>query len=91
VCGLEGPWLLYDDVKDPFQMDNLVSKPDNKQLLKKLDKLLESLLNKINDDFRPGRSYISEWGYIPAPHGSVPYQGSDLKPQTPNRKLGKPR
>lgn len=91
VRGLEGPWLLYDDVKDPFQMDNLVSKPDNKQLLKKLDKLLESLLNKINDDFRPGSSYISEWGYNPAPHGSVPYQGSGLKPQTPNRKLGKPR
>lgn len=89
VRGLEGPWLLYNDVKDPFQIDNLVSKPEYNHLLKELDKRLKSLLNKISDDFRPGASYISEWGYNPAPHGSVPYQGPDLKPQTPKRKTVK--
>ena len=28
VRHLEGPWLLFDDVKDPNQLDNLVAKPE---------------------------------------------------------------
>ena len=29
VRGLDGPWLLFDDEQDPYQMDNLVAKPDS--------------------------------------------------------------
>lgn len=89
VRDLEGPWLLYDDVKDPFQMDNLASKPEYTALRNELDKRLESLLKKIGDDFRPGASYISEWGYEVSTNGSISYHGTDLKPQTPKRKLAK--
>jgi arylsulfatase A-like enzyme len=85
VRAVDGPWLLFDDVKDPLQMDNLVKKPEHAPLLEKMDKLLQDKLREIGDDFRPPESYITEWGYQPASHGSVPYFGDDLKPQTPVR------
>ena len=51
-----------------------------------LDQRLQAQLKKIGDDFRPGPAHIAEWGYQIAPHGSVPYKGNDLAPQTPQRK-----
>ncbi|MCX7824355.1 MAG: sulfatase [Verrucomicrobiae bacterium] len=86
VRGLEGPWLLFDNEKDPHQMDNLVAKPECAKLVKELDGRLWARLKRISDGFRPAKSYIKEWGYEIGPHGSVPYQGADAKPQTPKRK-----
>ena len=86
VRGLDGPWLLFDDEKDPYQMDNLVAKPECATLRKELDGRLQVRLKRTGDDFRPGKSYIKEWGYEIAPHGSVPYNVKDVKPQTPKRK-----
>ena len=86
VRGLDGPWLLFDDEKDPYQMDNLVAKLECAALCKELDGRLQVRLKRIGDDFRPGKSYIKEWGYQIGPHGSVPYNVKDVKPQTPKRK-----
>jgi arylsulfatase A-like enzyme len=86
VRGLDGPWLLFDDETDPYQMDNLVAKPQYAALRKELDQRLQDRLKKIGDDFRSGRSYITEWGYEVALHGSVPYSTKAVKPQTPKRK-----
>jgi arylsulfatase A-like enzyme len=86
VRGLEGPWLLFDNDKDPYQMDNLVAKPECAGLVKELDGRLQARLKRIGDDFRPSKSYIREWGYEIGPHGSVPYNVKDAKPQTPKRK-----
>jgi arylsulfatase A-like enzyme len=90
VRDLDGPWLLFDDIKDPCQMDNLVSKTEDKDLLRDMDNELQVLLSKINDDFRPGSFYISEWGFKPASYGSVPIDLEEKMPQTPEkRKLDK--
>ncbi len=86
VRGIDGPWLLYDDLKDPFQMDNLVDKPEYSALLKDMNERLSSLLEKVGDDFRPAASYIDEWGFDVDPErGHIPYQDHDQKPQKPTR------
>jgi arylsulfatase A-like enzyme len=86
VRGIDGPWLLYDDQKDPLQMDNLVDKPEYAELQKELNERLNSLLEKVGDDFRPAASYIEEWGFEVDPErGHIPYKDFNQRPQTPKR------
>ncbi len=47
----EKPWLLYDDVKDPYQLNNLVDNPNYGDIKNKLDKLTGEWLEKLNDPF----------------------------------------
>ena len=82
--GLEGPWLLFDDQKDPYQMDNLVGQPEARAVQKRLEGRLQAALKEIGDDFRPAASYLQEWGYQVGPNGSIPY-GPKAKMQTPRR------
>jgi arylsulfatase A-like enzyme len=82
---LDGPWLLFDDVKDPYQTNNLVGQPEQAGLVRELDAKLQARLKQIGDDFRPGSSYVAEWGYKLGPHGSVPYGAESADPQTPRR------
>jgi len=70
---LNGPWLLFDNKTDPFQLNNLVDKPEKKNLLKSLDELLTVKLKEANDDFLPGNEYIEKWGYEVDEDGTVPY------------------
>ena len=62
VRGLKGPSDLYDNVKDPYQMDNLVAKPDAADLVAKLDSSLKAELKRIGDDFKPAEFYVEKWG-----------------------------
>jgi arylsulfatase A-like enzyme len=73
VRALDGPWLLFDDQRDPCQMDNLVDKPEFASLRRDLDERLQAQLNRIGDDFRPASYYVETWGYHLAPHGSISY------------------
>ena len=41
VRDLNGPWLLYDDEKDPYQMDNIVKEEGAADVRMKLDTLLQ--------------------------------------------------
>jgi arylsulfatase A-like enzyme len=87
VRGIDGPWMVFDDVQDPWQMHNLVGQPDSESLVKQLDQQLQDRLKKIGDGFRPARESIEEWGYRGiAPNGSVPYSDVNAHPQTPRRK-----
>jgi len=70
---LAGPWLLYDNEKDPLQLDNLVGKPKQAQLQFELDALLQRKLAEQHDEFRPGADYIAKWGYKVDARGTVPY------------------
>jgi len=73
VRALDGPWLLFDDENDPYQLNNLVGQPQAAKLLHKLDKRLQSKLKSIHDDFRPAAYYVQKFGYELAPHGSISY------------------
>ncbi len=74
VRELTGPWLLFDNEKDPYQMHNLVGTPENAALQKELDDLLNQKLKEEHDDFKPGADYIAKWGYKVDKNGTMPYK-----------------
>lgn len=63
VRDLKGPWLLYDNLNDPFQMKNLVNQPEFGDLQQNLELLLLEKLKETNDQFLPGPEYMKKWGY----------------------------
>jgi len=74
VRDLAGPWLLFDNQKDPWQLDNLADKPAHARLQGELDTLLKRKLAEQHDTFRPGAEYIAKWGYPVDANGTVPYK-----------------
>lgn len=60
---LNGPWLLFNNKKDPFQLDNLVGKKEFKNLQDELEMKLQKMLDKRNDKFLPGEAYMKAYGY----------------------------
>jgi arylsulfatase A-like enzyme len=84
VRSLQGPWLLFDDRQDPYQMNNLVQEPKCTALRQTLDARLLAELKKIGDDFRPADYYVRTWGLELAKHGSISY-APDAKVQSPHR------
>lgn len=55
VRSIHGPWLLYDNPRDPYQKANLVEKEP--ALRAQLDKRLDGMLRAAEDDFLPGARY----------------------------------
>ena len=45
----KSPWLLFDNINDPYQMRNLVSDADYSELIKELDIKLNELLLEAGD------------------------------------------
>ncbi len=84
VRGLEGPWLLFDDKNDPYQLKNLVKVPEYAALRGQLDDRLQAAVRKIGDPFRPAAYYIEQWGLKVAPGKSISY-APGAPPQTPQR------
>ncbi len=74
VRDLDGPWLLFDNKKDPHQMQNLVDSPEAAPVLKKLEAMLSAKLAERADEFRPGEEYIKQWGYKVDERGTIPYK-----------------
>lgn len=72
VRDLNGPWLLYDNAADPYQLDNLVGKPGQEALQARLEGELQKLLKKTGDAFLSGPEYIANWGYTVDASGTVP-------------------
>ncbi len=72
VRDLKGPWLLYDNKKDPYQLDNLAGKPEHADLQARLDRVLREKLKKQGDEFLPGAAYIKKWGWKVDASGTVP-------------------
>ena len=73
VRDLNGPWLLYDNKKDPYQLNNLCDKPQSAALQERLDKLLLKKLRKNADKFLPAQQYINKWSHKVDKSGTVPY------------------
>ena len=73
VKDLNGPWLLFDNQKDPYQMKNLLKNTDVDVLKKHLDNKLMRMLDDIGDHFLPSEEYIKKWNYKVNKHGTIPY------------------
>jgi len=71
---LNGPWLLYDNQNDPYQLDNLCDKPEHTGLQKKLDDILTKKLSETSDQFLPAPQYIKKWGYIVDKTETIPFR-----------------
>ena len=70
---LSGPWLLFDNKEDPYQLNNLVGNPKAAKLQADLDKRLSKVLRERKDKFRPGLEYVRKWGYVIDETETVPY------------------
>lgn len=73
VRDLDGPWLLFDHERDPFQLNNVVAQPEYAQERAQLEAELKRKLAAARDDVRPGADYIAKWGYRVNATGTMPY------------------
>ncbi len=73
VRTLEGPWLLFDNRADPYQLSNLANAPDHSGLQNGLDVRLRRALEDSGDRFLDGNAYVAKWGYALDRSGTVPY------------------
>ncbi len=75
VRDMAGPWLLFDNVTDPYQMHNLVDLQGYSGLQVHLDSLLMKKLKTRNDRFMPGLTYVKKYNYPPLNSmETVPYR-----------------
>jgi len=89
MCGVEGPWLMYDNERDPYQMGNLVNRPEHAGLQDRLHRLLQQELQRIGDPFLPKQHYLEKWGYTVNRGGEIPYTGAGTqKVQSPENRPG---
>ncbi len=65
---IEGPWLLYDNQSDPYQMNNLIGNPEYEALAKEFDEQLLKRLETNGDEFKSGDAHRTEWGITRAIH-----------------------
>jgi arylsulfatase A-like enzyme len=68
-----GPWLLFDNWTDPFQLNNVVNQPSNAGLQRDLDAHLTKKLKQTGDAFLSAGEYVEKWGYTVDANGTVPY------------------
>lgn len=65
VRDMDGPWLLYDNDADPYQLQSRVDDPALSSVREELEALLQARLKETEDDFRPGMEYVADWGWRP--------------------------
>lgn len=63
VKTLNGPWLLYDNETDPYQLNNLAENPAYADLKSSLDQQLNEFLTRQKDEFLPADEYMTQWNY----------------------------
>ncbi|MDB3861050.1 sulfatase [Paracoccaceae bacterium] len=61
VHTIEGPWLLYDNLIDPYQVNNLVDNIEYKALKARLEGLMRKHMAKIDDEILPKEDYYKKF------------------------------
>ena len=54
-------WLLFDNLNDPFQMNNLIKKRSAKGIKDDLEQLLRMKLSDLNDNFEGSDQIIAKY------------------------------
>lgn len=68
--------MLFDNISDPYEMNNLLDKPEFSKLQNKMEKQLQKELKAIGDqDFKESRYYLDKFGFhdIAEKKGAVLY------------------
>jgi len=68
-------WVLYDNIEDPYQLNNLAEKEGSKSLQSRLENILQSLLRKTNDEFLSWDEHLRKLGLVKAWNISEKYLG----------------
>jgi len=63
VRNTDGPWLLYDNLEDPYQMNNLINQNHAEDIQNKLELQLQERLTELGDEFLDSRVYIERAGH----------------------------
>lgn len=71
VRDLNGPWLLYDNLSDPYQLHNLINSETENEIKQQLDQRLNQLLDQFEDEFVPSEHYLQRWGYTVSDNGTI--------------------
>jgi arylsulfatase A-like enzyme len=58
----DGDWVLYDNVNDPYQMNNLVDDPQATDIEAQLKHALHEWLKKTNDRFTTAEGHLRDLG-----------------------------
>jgi hypothetical protein len=60
---VHGPWLLFNTLKDPFQMKNLADDSGSRTLVAEMDQRLSSLMKETGDswDYRATTGDYKLW------------------------------
>lgn len=72
VRSIHGPWLLYDNGKDPFQMRNRINAPESRDLVREFDRKLDAMLRERHDEFLPAAVYLQRAGLTHYKEPNVP-------------------
>jgi arylsulfatase A-like enzyme len=83
----DGPWLLYDNVADPYQENNLIDVPEHAKEQAELDAKLAALLKKNGDTVMSKEEALDKWGYTVGRGGEIPCCG-EFKVQSPGQDKG---
>lgn len=69
---LDGPWILFDNARDPYQRTNLCGNPAYRAVQRQLDARLMHRLAERKDAFEPGNVYTENFGYHVDASGTIP-------------------
>lgn len=61
VHTIDGPWLLYDNLIDPYQMTNLVDQPEHTDLRARMEKLMRAHMAEIGDEILTKEEYYKKF------------------------------
>jgi arylsulfatase A-like enzyme len=78
VRTLDGPWLLYDNRIDPWQLHNRVDALERAGQVAELDRRLTARLRALGDDFAPGPQIVQREAYRTCPDGDIAITPSEL-------------
>lgn len=73
VRDINGPWLLYDNREDPYQLNNLVETGCSGELMERLDQILADVMREAGDELLPADVCLKKWGYQVDFLGTNPY------------------
>jgi arylsulfatase A-like enzyme len=71
VRDLNGPWLLYDNHSDPYQLTNLCGVREHAGLQEALEQTLQRKLRERRDEFLPGDELCKRHGFVTSERGTV--------------------
>jgi arylsulfatase A-like enzyme len=72
--------MLFDNITDPFQLNNLVGKPEYKKLQNRMNKILDRKLKEIGDeDFKHKQYYVDKFNLNVKKGYTIPYPGTPGK------------